>query len=143
VECFRKLDHFDVSFNLIESPPSYILETCSVPAIFSWLSKWQLAHHTRILNFSASNLLEVPLEFASLNSKSLTEINFSSNQIAMIPDTLSRFHFLTTLLLNNNNLQFIPNTVFLLSRLQTLEIQGNYITGDCSNHVCFQFLPHS
>ena len=127
---FQKLDHFDVRFNLIESPPSNILEMCSANAIFCWLSKWQLAHETKILNFAAANLLEVPMEFASLNAAALTEINFSSNQIAAIPDILTRFHSLTTLLLNSNILQFIPNSVFSLSKLQTLDVRDNYITGD-------------
>ena len=129
VDCFQKLDRFDITFNLIESPPSYILETCSASAIFLWLSKWQLARQTKILNFSAANLLEVPIEFASVDTEVLIEINFSSNQIAAIPDVLTRFHFLTTLLLNNNILEFIPNAVFSLSKLQRLEVQDNFITG--------------
>jgi Leucine-rich repeat (LRR) protein len=129
VRCFKNLDYFDVTFNLIESPPGYIIETCNVSAILLWLSKWQVAYDTQILNFASANLHEVPLEFASLDTKMLTEINFSSNQISMIPDILSRFHSLTELLINNNKLLCIPNAVFSLSRLQTLHVQDNLITG--------------
>ena len=134
MESFKDLDHFDLTFNLIESPPSYVLETCRVLTISAWLSKWQFAHLTETLDFSAANLLEVPLEFASLDPKSITKIDFSSNQITMLPDVMSRFHYLTTLLLNSNNLEHIPNTIFSLSRLQTLDVQENCITGDACNH---------
>lgn len=130
VVCFQNLSHFDITFNLIESPPSYILESCSASAIFAWLSKWQFANQTGILQFSRANLFEVPLEFASLNAQSLTEIDLRSNQISMIPDTLTRFYSLTTLLLNDNKLQYIPNPVFSLSKLQVLDVRDNCITGN-------------
>jgi len=130
VVCFQNLSHFDITFNLIESPPHYILETYSASAIFAWLSKWHFAHQMGILNFSTANLFEVPLELARLNALTLTEIDFSSNQISMIPDTLARFHYLKTLLLNDNKLQIIANAVFSLSKLQTLDVHNNCITGN-------------
>ena len=139
VLCFENLDYFDVTFNLIESPPAYITETCNVSTMLLWLSKWQDAHDTQILNFASANLHEVPLEFASLDSKVLTEINFSSNRISMIPDVLSRFHSLTALLINSNKLLCIPNAVFLLSRLQTLHVQDNLITGCAISTVSFPY----
>ena len=136
VDFFQNLDHFDVTFNLIESPPNNVLETFSAKEIFCWLSKWQLAHGTKILNFARANLLEVPLEFASLDTVGLTEIDFSSNHIAAIPDIITRFHSLTILLLNDNVLQFLPNTVFSLSKLQTLAVQDNLITGSAGKKRC-------
>jgi Leucine-rich repeat (LRR) protein len=118
---------------LIESPPAHVLESCSPSILFAWLSKWELANQTKILNFSASNLLEVPMEFAKLDTRTLTEINFSSNQIAIIPDTIDRFHSLTALLLSNNKLQYISKSIFSLSKLQILDVQDNFIKGNASN----------
>ena len=76
-----------------------------------------------LLNLSLS---EIPSEISNL--KSLTYLNFNSNNISELSKTFSNLKSLGTLFLNNNQFSKVPDILIELPRLQNLYMKNNQIS---------------
>ncbi len=76
-----------------------------------------------LLNFGLS---EIPSEILDL--KSLTYLNFNSNNISELPKTFSNAKSLENLFLNNNQFIKVPDILIELPKLQNLYMRNNQIS---------------
>lgn len=77
------------------------------------------------LDISYNRLISFPISLSSLVN--LTELNLSNNAIVVL-DGIGQLHSLVWLILDNNDISFVPHEIGNLNRLKHISLKSNSIT---------------
>uniref|UniRef100_A0A0N5AGY7 B3_4 domain-containing protein n=1 Tax=Syphacia muris TaxID=451379 RepID=A0A0N5AGY7_9BILA len=126
----KKLKVLDLSFNQIECLPTCLNQLKSLTTFNLSNNKLQLIPNLsglsslQILNLCCNSITEFPSMLPANNSK-LQELLLSNNQIKLVPETLEELVLLKKLDLSKNCLRELPVGITCLPKLKELNLASN------------------